>query len=66
MYLSFEDLNKTPPSNPKPPDVVIISMIISHPQSEHFSFNIIVDFSGLASNIFLSISIIMDHLMPQI
>jgi len=59
MYLSFEDLNKTPPIIPNPTDVGVTSMIVSHPQSEHFSFNTIVDFSGFASNIFLNISIIM-------
>ena len=59
MYLSVELLNKTPPSIPNPADVGVISMFISHPQSEHFSFKTICDLSGLASNIFLNISIIM-------
>jgi hypothetical protein len=60
--VSGEDLNKTPPCNPNPTDVGVISMIVSHPQSEHLSFNTIADFSGLASNIFLNISIIMDYI----
>ena len=29
---------KKPSCNPNPPDVGVISMIVSHPQSEHFSF----------------------------
>jgi hypothetical protein len=59
MYLSVKLLNKTPPRIPNPADVGVISIIIARPQSEHFSFNTIFDFSGLASNIFLNISIIM-------
>jgi hypothetical protein len=55
MNLSFEDINKAPSCNPYPADVGIISMIISLPQSEHLSFNTIVDISGLASNSSLNI-----------
>ena len=59
MYLSGKLLNNTPPIIPNPADVGVISMIVTVPQSEHFSFNTIFDFSGLASNIFFNISIIM-------
>lgn len=59
IYLSVEDLNKTPPCNPNPPDVGVISMFDSRPHSEHFSLNMIVDLSGLPSNSFLNISIII-------
>ena len=45
--------------NPNPSDVGVISMIVSHPQSEHLSLFTIVDFSGLDSNIFFNISIIV-------
>ena len=46
-----------PPINPNPPDVDVILMMTSHPQSEHLPFNTIVDLSGLALNILLSIFI---------
>ena len=56
-YALGEDLNKAPPCNPNPPAVDVILTIISHPQSEHLSFNSMVVFPGSASNIFLNISI---------
>jgi len=65
-YPSGEHLNKAPPCNPNPCDVGVISIIVSHPQSEHLFFNMIVDLSGLASNIFLNISIIMDDSLSMI
>jgi hypothetical protein len=42
MYVSGEDLNKTPPCNPNPTDVGVISMIVSRSQYEHLPFNTIV------------------------
>ena len=66
VYLSVEDLNKAPPCNPNPTDVGVTSMIVSQLQSEHFSFNTIVDFSGLALNIFLNISIIVDYTLYEV
>jgi len=65
-YLSGEHLNKEPPCNPNPPDVGVISIIVSHPQSEHLPFKTIVVFSGLASNIFLSIFIIVGYILKKI
>jgi hypothetical protein len=57
-------LSRAPPFNPNPPDVGVISIIVSHPQSEHLPFKTIVDFSGLASNNFLNISIIRNYVLP--
>ncbi len=42
---------------PNPPAVEVILIMISHPQSEHLPFTEMVDSPGLASNIFLTISI---------
>jgi hypothetical protein len=64
-YPSGEHLNKAPPISPNPPDVAVISMIVSHPHIEQLAFNTIVDFSGLPSNIFLNISIIMQYIQVQ-
>ena len=57
MYVSADPLTKEPPFNPNPPDVRVIARMNSHPQSEHFSLNSMVDFPDSDSNIFRSISI---------
>ena len=59
-YASEEHLHNTPPCNPNPPDVDVISIMTSRPQSEHLSFNSMVGFPGFASNIFLNIFIILE------
>ena len=64
-WFSGEHLTIIPPSKPYPPEVGFISTITLRSQSEHFPFIVIVDFSGLASNIFLNSSIIDSHL-PQL
>jgi len=61
-YLLCEPLTKMPPCKPYPPEVGFISTIILSPQSEHLPFIVIVDFSGLASNIFFRTSIIDSYL----
>ena len=61
-YFSGEHLAKMPPRKPYPPEVGTISTTISQPQSEHLPFIMIVDFSGLASNIFLNMSFVDSHL----
>ena len=61
-YFSGERLTKMPPIKPYPPEVGFISTITLRSQSEHLPFIVIIDFSGLASNIFLNTSIIDSHL----
>ena len=61
-YFSDEHLTKMPPCKPYPPEVGFILTITFRPQSEHLSFIVIVDFLGLASNIFLNTSIIGSYL----
>jgi len=60
-YVDGETLNKAPPCNPNPTEVGVISIITSQLQSEHFFFICMFDFPGLASNIFLIMSIILKH-----
>ena len=55
IYLSVEDLNKTPPCNPNPPDVVVISRIVSHLRSEYWPLNAIACFSGISENSFFDV-----------
>ena len=56
QYSSVEHSKKAPLCNPYPPEECVISIITSHPQSEHLSLNTIVDLSGVASNIFFNFS----------
>jgi hypothetical protein len=64
MYVSGEDLNKTPPCNPNPTDVGVISMIVSRSQYEHLPFNTIVDFSGLIRPPADSLRVISSEVLP--
>jgi hypothetical protein len=61
-YECCEFFIRAPFRSPNPSDVDVIVMTISWPQSEQFFFISIVDFSGLAAKIFLSIFTIGDHL----
>jgi hypothetical protein len=57
--LSASPLDNTPPFIPNPPDVGVIFIMTSRPQSENFFFISMVDFPGFISNIFLSVLIIL-------